>query len=76
MPSDNPVQAKVGEIVHLQVANDAEDVVEVLGLGVSEPVEPAIDADLVFDADQPGRFAVTLRDAGKRIGTLEVKAPG
>jgi hypothetical protein len=30
----------------------------------------------VFDADRPGRFAVTLRDANKRIGTIEVKQPG
>jgi len=50
--------------------------VQVLALGVSEPVERAIDAQLVFDADRPGRFAVTLKDAGTRVGTLEVTRAG
>jgi hypothetical protein len=45
-------------------------------LGVSEPVEPGIAAQLVFDADHPGRFAVTLRDAQRRVGTIDVKEAG
>ncbi len=70
------IQAEVGDILQVDVAHDAGDVVQVLTLGISEPVEPGIDAKLVFDADRPGRFAVTLRDANKRIGTIEVKQPG
>ena len=44
-------------------------------LGVSDPVGPGTDGRLVFDADRPGRFAVTLRDANRRIGTIDIKQP-
>jgi hypothetical protein len=70
------VRAHVGDVVQLEVEHDAADVVQVLALGLSEPVEPAIAAQLVFDADHPGRFAVTLRDAQKRVGTIDVKQAG
>jgi hypothetical protein len=73
LPARTDVRARVGDIVELEVTHDAEDVVQVLALGVSEPVEPGIAAQLVFDADRPGRFAVTLRDAQKRVGTIDVK---
>jgi hypothetical protein len=76
LPSSKEIQAEVGDILQVDVAHNSGDVVQVLSLGVSEPVEPGIDAQLVFDADRPGRFAVTLRDANKRIGTIEVKQPG
>jgi hypothetical protein len=76
LPSGKEIQAEVGDILQVDVAHNSGDVVQVLSLGVSEPVEPGIDAQLVFDADRPGRFAVTLRDANKRIGTIEVKQPG
>jgi hypothetical protein len=76
LPATKDIQAEVGDVLQVDVAHNAGDVVQVLTLGVSEPVEPGIDAQLVFDADRPGRFAVTLRDANKRIGTIEVKQPG
>jgi hypothetical protein len=76
LPAPRDVKAKVGDIVQLEVSHDAQDVVQVLSLGVSEPVERDLDAQLVFDADRPGRFAVTLRDAGTRIGTVEVTQAG
>jgi hypothetical protein len=76
LPGRSDVRARVGDIVQLEVAHDAEDVVQVLALGLAEPVEPGIAAQLVFDADRPGRFAVTLRDAERRVGTIEVKAAG
>jgi hypothetical protein len=76
LPSTRDVRARVGDVVRLQVSHDAEDVVQVLTLGVSEPVDPGLPAELVFDADRAGRFAVTLRDAGKRIGTVEVQEAG
>jgi protein involved in polysaccharide export with SLBB domain len=76
LPSSKEVRAEVGDVLRVRVAHDAEDVVQVPTLGISEPVEPGIDAQLVFDADQPGRFAVILRDANKRIGTIDVKQPG
>jgi hypothetical protein len=76
LPGSRDVQARVGDIVQLEVSHGAEDVVQVLSLGLSEPVEPGIAAQLVFDADHPGRFAVTLRDAQRRVGTIDVKQAG
>jgi hypothetical protein len=76
LPGRHDVRAKVGDVVQVEVAHDAADVVQVVALGVSEPVEPDIAAQLVFDADRPGRFAVTLRDAQRRVGTIDVQAAG
>jgi hypothetical protein len=76
LPGRRDVRARVGDIVQLEVTHDAADVVQVPALGVSEPVEPGIAAQLVFDADHSGRFAVTLRDAGRRVGTIDVKEAG
>jgi hypothetical protein len=76
LPGRREVRARVGDIVQLEVTHDAEDVVQVLALGLSEPVEPGIAAQLVFDADHAGRFAVTLRDAQRRVGTIDVREGG
>jgi hypothetical protein len=73
LPGTKDVRAKVGDVIQVEVAHNAADVVQVTALGLSEPVEPGIAAQLVFDADRPGRFAVTLRDAQRRVGTIEVK---
>jgi hypothetical protein len=66
----------VGDIVQLDVTHTAQDEVQIVALGLSEPVEPGIAAQFVFDADREGRFAVTLRDAAKRVGTVEVRPAG
>jgi hypothetical protein len=76
LPGPRDVRARVGDVVQIEVAHDAQDVVQVPALGLAEPVERGIAAQLVFDADRPGRFAVTLRDAGRRIGTIDVRAAG
>jgi hypothetical protein len=76
LPGKSDVRARVGDIVQLEVSHDAQDEVQIPTLGVSEPVDPGLPAQLVFDADRPGRFAVTLRDAEKRIGTVEVQEAG
>ena len=76
LPGTGHVVAHVGDVVQLDVSHDAQDVVQISSLGVEEPVERDIDAQLVFDADRAGRFAVTLRDTGKRLGTVEIKQPG
>jgi hypothetical protein len=76
LPAKRSVRAKVGDVVRIDVRATADDVAEVTSLGVSEPVGPGIQAQLVFDADQAGRFPVTLRDAGRRIGTVVVRAAG
>lgn len=76
LPARRAVRANVGDIVRIDVRAGADDVAEVASLGISEPVGPGIPAQLVFDADHAGRFAVTLRDAGRRIGTVVVKSAG
>jgi hypothetical protein len=76
LPGKSDVHARVGDIVQLEVTHDAQDEVQIPTLGVAEPVDPGLPAQLVFDADRPGRFAVTLRDAEKRIGTVDVKEAG
>ena len=76
LPGKRDVRARVGDVVELDVRQDVRDVVQVVALGVAEPVEPGLAAQLVFDADRPGRFAVTLRDARQRIGTVDVRAAG
>jgi hypothetical protein len=76
LPGRKDVRAKVGDVVRVEVAHGSADVVQVTALGLSEPVEPDIAAELVFDADRPGRFAVTLRDAQRRVGTIDVGAAG
>ena len=76
LPGNRDVRAKVGDIVRVEVVHDAADVVQVAALGLSEPVDSGVAAELVFDADRAGRFPVTLRDAGRRVGTIEVKEAG
>ena len=76
LPAPNDVVAHVGDVVQIDVSHDAQDVVQVAALGVEDPVERGIDGQLVFDADRAGRFAVTLRDARTRVGTVNVKEAG
>jgi hypothetical protein len=76
LPARRDVRARVGDVVRIEVAHDAADMVLVPALGLAEPVDRGIAAELVFDADRAGRFAVTLRDAGKRLGTIDVRQAG
>jgi hypothetical protein len=72
MPSDKEVRARVGDVIRLLVRAPAADTVELANLGVEGPVDVNDPAELVFVADQAGRFRVRLRDAGEAIGTLRV----
>jgi hypothetical protein len=76
LPGRREVRARVGDVIEIQVKHDAADIVQVVALGIEEPVEPGIAAQLVFDADRAGRFGVTLREAGRRIGTIAVREAG
>jgi hypothetical protein len=76
LPEDRRVRARVGDIVQLEVRHDAPDEVQIVNLGLAEPVEPGLAAQIVFDADRVGRFAVTLRDAARRVGTVDVRPAG
>ena len=73
LPEDRRVRARVGDIVQIEVEHDDEDEVQIVALGLAEPVEPGIAAQIVFDADREGRFAVTLRDAARRVGTVDIR---
>ena len=72
LPADKTVRAREGDVVELQVTSRAPDEARVVALGLSGPTEPGLPAKLTFVADRPGRFAVTLRDAATRAGTLEI----
>jgi hypothetical protein len=76
LPARHSVRATVGDVVQIDVRAGTDDVAQVASLGVSEPVGPGIPAQLVFDADHAGRFAVMLRDARRRIGTLVIRPAG
>jgi FtsP/CotA-like multicopper oxidase with cupredoxin domain len=66
------VRARVGDVVSLAVESDTVDTAEIVALGVQAPVEPHIPGELLLTADRPGRFAVVLRDAARRVGTLQI----
>ena len=72
LPDDREVRARVGDLVQIAVSHRAQDTVRIVSLGLEEPVDPDLPAQLVFDADRPGRFSVTLRDAARRVGVVEV----
>ena len=72
LPADKVVRARQGDVVELEVMSPSADEVRIDDLGISGPAEPGLPADLRFVADQAGRFPVTLRDSGERVGTLEV----
>jgi hypothetical protein len=73
LPADRTVVARVGDVVRVEVMSTRPDEAQVLGLGLDAPTEPGLPGTLEFVADQPGRFAVTLRNAGRRVGVIEIR---
>jgi hypothetical protein len=73
LPADGTVVAREGDVVKVEVMSNRPDEAQVLGLGLDAPSEPGLPGELEFVADQAGRFAVTLRDAGRRVGVIEVR---
>jgi hypothetical protein len=74
LPADRVVVAREGDIVKVQVMSSRPDEAQILGLGLAAPTEPGYPGTLEFVADQAGRFSVTLRDSGRRVGVIEVRA--
>jgi hypothetical protein len=72
LPADRDVRARVGDVVRLTVSAPSADVVELADLALEQPVDAGVPAELVFVADQAGRFRIRLRDAGESVGTLRV----
>lgn len=73
LPADEPVVAEVGDVVELTVRADVAERVEIRDLGVDAAVGPDLPATLLLVADRAGRFPVTLRYGGTRVGTLDVR---
>ena len=73
LPADGTIDATVGDIIELTVIADHPDEVQLFDLGLRAPVDTDLPGRLEFVADQPGRFAVTLRYSGEKVGVLVVR---
>jgi hypothetical protein len=69
----NIVRARVGDTVQLTIQGDVLDAAQIDGFGEIEPLEPGSPAHFVFIADQPGKHAIVLQDADRKIGELDVR---
>ncbi len=73
LPADSPVRAKVGDSVLLRVRSTKPDIAQMLKLGISTSVGPALPGEIRFVADAPGTFPVTLEVAGTVGGIVQVR---
>jgi hypothetical protein len=69
------VTADVGDLVDITVEGDVIDAVSVEGLTDHVTLDPDSPAMLELFADAPGQYPITLLEADRRIGTLDVKEP-
>lgn len=70
--SGQRVVARVGQSVVLTVEAAALDTVGLAEFGY-QTVEPDLPARFELRADVPGSYAIELLEAGRRIGTLEIR---
>ena len=68
-----PVRARVGDLVHLQVLGTAPDSVTIKGYDVVETVDAESPARFEFFAETPGSFPVRFQSDGRVAGVLEVR---
>ncbi|MEO8689649.1 MAG: hypothetical protein ABI611_15725 [Solirubrobacteraceae bacterium] len=66
------VRARAGDVLARTVRGDLLDAVEIAGLGKLESVEPGSPARFEMLLDTPGEFRVTLLDAQRAVGLIEV----
>jgi hypothetical protein len=66
------VRAHAGDVLALTVRGDVLDGVEIADLGKLEPIEPGSPARFEMLLDAPGEFRVTLLDARRPVGLIEV----
>ena len=64
---------KAGDLVDITVEGDVIDAVSVEGLTDHVTLDPDSPAMLELFADAPGQYPITLLEADRRIGTLDVK---
>jgi hypothetical protein len=69
------VVAEVGDLVEVSVSGDVVDSVSVDGLTDVVPIDPESPAQMQLLADEPGVYPVTLLQAQRLIGRLDVRAP-
>ena len=62
-----------GRPVRIVVRSDVADHVHLHGYDIMRDVGPGEPAQLVFDADIPGRFEIELEDSGLQLAELEVR---
>ena len=62
-----------GRPVRIVVRSDVADHVHLHGYDIMRDVGPGQPAQLVFDADIPGRFEIELEDSGLQLAELEVR---
>jgi hypothetical protein len=73
-PEPPRVVVEEGEQLALEVRADAVDSVSLEGLDALEPVDPESPARFELLAELPGTYPIALVDAGREIGTLEIRA--
>jgi hypothetical protein len=66
------VRARAGDVLALTVRGDLLDGVQIAALGKLEPVEPGSPARFEMLLDRPGDYRVTLVDAKRAVGLIEV----
>jgi hypothetical protein len=66
------VRARAGDVLALTVRGDELDDVSIDGLGKLEAVEPGAPARFEILLDTPGKFPVTLLDAQRSVGQIDV----
>jgi hypothetical protein len=67
------VRARTGDVLVLNVKGDLLDAVEIAGLGKLEPIEPGSPARFEMLLDGPGEFPITLLDARRSVGLIDVR---
>lgn len=70
------IVAEVGALVTIIVEGDAIDAVNVADLTDHAVIAPESPARIELLADRPGMYPITLIDAERTIGQLDVREPG
>jgi hypothetical protein len=69
------IRLEVGDQLALEVVGQEHDLVEIEGLGRLDDVDAASPARFNLIVDEPGSYDVRLRQAGVRVGRIEVAQP-
>lgn len=71
-PTDEPVRARVGDLVQLTVTLKEADTVVLDAFGVHEDVGPGVPMLVPIVAQRPGTFEIRTRLGGRKVATLVV----